>query len=71
MGETALHLAAQYNQAEVTKLLVACGANIYHATTVAGDTPLHYACRSGAMDAAVYFVKLGQSIHELNVRIVQ
>ncbi|RHZ20803.1 hypothetical protein DYB37_004854 [Aphanomyces astaci] len=66
-GETALHLAAQYDQIEAAKLLVSCGANIQHATIATGDTPLHYACRTGAIQVAVFLVSLGQSVHDLNV----
>ncbi|RLO12016.1 hypothetical protein DYB28_010855 [Aphanomyces astaci] len=66
-GETALHLAAQYDQVEAAKLLVSCGANIQHATIATGDTPLHYACRAGAIQVAVFLVSLGQSVHDLNV----
>ncbi|RHY22936.1 hypothetical protein DYB25_006411 [Aphanomyces astaci] len=65
-GETALHLAAQYDQVEAAKLLVSCGANIQHATIATGDTPLHYACRTGAIQVAVFLVSLGQSVHDLN-----
>ncbi|ETV75419.1 hypothetical protein H257_10264 [Aphanomyces astaci] len=69
-GETALHLAAQYDQVEAAKLLVSCGANIQHATFATGDTPLHYACRTGAIQVAVFLVSLGQSVHDLNTDVV-
>ncbi|CAK4140930.1 unnamed protein product [Aphanomyces euteiches] len=53
-GETALHIAAQYNHVDVAKVLVQCGATTAKPTTTAGDTVLHYACRAGSTEVAVF-----------------
>ncbi|ETW06443.1 hypothetical protein H310_02699 [Aphanomyces invadans] len=70
VGETALHLAAAHNHLDIVDVLVSCGANPQQSTTATGDTPLHYACRAGSTEVAVYLVGLGQSIHDPNTDIV-
>ncbi|CAK4519373.1 unnamed protein product [Aphanomyces euteiches] len=65
-GETALHIAAQYNHVDVAKVLVQCGATTAKPTTTAGDTVLHYACRAGSTEVAVFLVSQGLSIHSPN-----
>ncbi|KAH9078498.1 hypothetical protein Ae201684P_019583 [Aphanomyces euteiches] len=69
-GETALHIAAQYNHVDVAKVLVQCGATTAKPTTTAGDTVLHYACRAGSTEVAVFLVSQGLSIHSPNTDVV-
>ena len=58
-GFTPLHVAAQYNKADVAKFLLDSGAAVNATTTEKGDsgyklkrTPLHLAAGSGALEAA-------------------
>ncbi|HJZ75819.1 MAG TPA: ankyrin repeat domain-containing protein [Vicinamibacterales bacterium] len=47
-GMTALHFAAQRNDAELAALLLTAGANVRATTRLGGYTPLHLASQSGA-----------------------
>jgi len=47
-GMTALHLAAQRSDAELTALLLTAGANLRATTRLGGYTPLHLASQAGA-----------------------
>lgn len=47
VGRTALHFAAQANDADCAKLLITLGANVNAATFNMNLTPLHIACISG------------------------
>src|SRR5262249_3455340 len=47
-GMTALHVAAQRNDAEISPLLLPAGANVRATTRLGGYTALHLASRAGA-----------------------
>ncbi|HXI31348.1 MAG TPA: ankyrin repeat domain-containing protein [Vicinamibacterales bacterium] len=47
-GTTALHVAAQRNDAELASLLITAGANLRATTRLGGYTPLHLASQNGA-----------------------
>src|SRR5262252_8939610 len=47
-GMTALHIAAQRNDAELATLLLTAGANVRATTRLGGYTPLHLASKAGA-----------------------
>ncbi|VDM40376.1 unnamed protein product [Toxocara canis] len=49
-GRTALHYAVQHNNAELTSLLLANGANV-DAVDYAGSSAAHFACKHGIIDA--------------------
>ena len=56
--EQPLHLAAQYKQTAVAKVLLAAGASV-RATVRNGDTPLHLAARAGAGETAKALLDAG------------
>src|SRR5437764_10968488 len=47
-GMTALHWAAQHNDASLAALLLTAGANLRATTRLGGYTPLHLAAEAGA-----------------------
>ena len=54
--ELPLHIACfNYCSLDVVKLVSDCNVSIQ---TVSGDTPLHYACRSGIVDVVGYLIKV-------------
>jgi ankyrin repeat protein len=58
-GETALHLAAEYNHPSVVKLLLKSGADPAAKYGRSGHTPLSWAITSRAFDAAQTLVQAG------------
>src|SRR5262249_39726530 len=56
-GETALHMAAKWGDAEAVQVLVANGADI-NKRGEEGFTPLHYAVEQGHLDAVRCLVSL-------------
>jgi ankyrin repeat protein len=59
-GDTPLHLAAHYGDAEAVEILVRGGAEI-DACGDMGCTPLHYAIASGSLKATEVLLKHGAS----------
>jgi len=57
-GWTALHLAAQSGDTDITRLLLDAGAAI-NATNVVGLTPLHSAAFSGHREVTNYLISRG------------
>ena len=58
-GETALHLAAEWNQVQAVKLLLSAGANPAAKYGRYGHTPLSWAVTVGSFDAATALVNAG------------
>jgi len=58
-GMTALHWAAEYNDPQLTDLLLKAGAKVGATTLNAGYTPLHIASRAGAGPVVVALLKAG------------
>eukprot|EP00347_Sterkiella_histriomuscorum_P012928 403366687 len=62
-GYTALHYAAIYKNLEIVKLLFE--SRVYHSKANNGMTPLHLACKNGALDIVHFFVSnCGLNINE-------
>jgi uncharacterized protein len=57
-GETALHMAAKWGDAEAVQVLVASGADI-NKRGEEGFTPLHYAAEQGHLDTVRCLISLG------------
>lgn len=57
-GDTALHCAAEYDNANIVNLLLDNGAKI-NTTNKEGDTPLHRACLNNGFNATEYLVARG------------
>jgi uncharacterized protein len=57
-GETALHTASKWGDAEATQVLVANGADI-NKLGEEGFTPLHYAAEQGHLDTVRCLLSLG------------
>jgi ankyrin repeat protein len=57
-GWTALHVAVFMNRVEVTKLLIASGANIFEVTGNSNLTALHIACSRGLSKIVVVLLGL-------------
>ncbi|EAX87363.1 ankyrin repeat protein, putative [Trichomonas vaginalis G3] len=62
-GETALHIAAEYNSKEAAELLISYGANI-HEKDVYGQTALHIAARENSKETAEVLISHGANINE-------
>ncbi len=63
--DTALHFAAQNNNAETCKFLIENGAETEHMTED-GETALHSAARSGRVDSIEALVEMGAKIDQTN-----
>jgi ankyrin repeat protein len=58
-GLTALHLAAEAGQLEVTKVLLAARANVHAKTRIGAYTPLHLAAGAGHVDVVTALLEAG------------
>ena len=58
-GTTALHWAVYKDDAEMTKMLLAAGANVKAATRVGAITPLMMACKNGNPATTELLLKAG------------
>lgn len=54
-GKTPLHVACQFNRADIAKLLLSMGPDIRIKDNM-GNTPLHYACMNGSSDIIQFFI---------------
>ena len=66
-GNTALHVAAELNEADLVTFLIVKGADT-ELKNKAGDTPLHVAIANEAYDAARALTSLGADIFALNAK---
>ena len=62
-GTTALHVAAQRNDAELASLLITAGANLRATTRLGGYTPLHLASQNGATAAIKALAAAGADVN--------
>ena len=62
-GMTALHWAAQKDDLDLAKMLLAAGANVKAATRDAGITPLFLACSNGDAELIDAFLKAGADVN--------
>src|SRR5215813_13313068 len=62
-GMTALHFAAQRNDAELAALLLTAGANVRATTRLGGYTPLHLASEAGATAVIKALVGAGADVN--------
>ena len=66
-GEMPLHIAADRNKVEVTRLLLRRGGDV-HARDQRGETPLHHAARDGSLEVAALLLAKGANPTALNYR---
>ena len=65
-GYNCLHIAAQYPNLEIIKLLRE--ANVYYLASKNGTTPLHLACKSGCFEIVKYMIE-EMNIEPTEVRV--
>src|SRR5258706_1853946 len=62
-GSTALHWAAQKDDLELAKILLAAGANVKATTRLGAATPLFMACRNGNAAMVELLIKSGADLN--------
>ncbi|MBN65973.1 MAG: hypothetical protein CMM94_00180 [Rickettsiales bacterium] len=65
-GTTAAHVLAGKNQVTLLQALLSSNPELVNMTDKAGDTPLHIACREGALEAAQTLVNFGANLYARN-----
>jgi ankyrin repeat protein len=65
-GYTALHWAAQRNDLQMLRALLAAGAYVNAPARINGDTPIHAACRNGNAATVEALLKAGASVNSTN-----
>ena len=65
-GSTALHWAAQNDDAEMAQILLAAGASVKAATRIGSATPLFMACRNGNAPMIEILLKAGSDPNSMD-----
>ena len=61
-GMTALHFAAERNDAEAATVLIKAGAKLDAGTRIGGHTPLHVASKAGSAETVTLLVEHGADV---------
>jgi ankyrin repeat protein len=60
-GNTPLHIAARASETTIMHFLIGAQSSLVHTSNAAGETALHWACESGAYNAAAALLEWGAS----------